>query len=104
MEQLREIIVKRLKEKGMDLYQVPSFVRDVANTSASTASDLKELNRRLGTPGWHEYELDDHTFRLIEAIIEKECFTNRIVTKNGFITKKCSIPQLFKEASFLQTL
>jgi hypothetical protein len=100
MEQLVKIIIKRLKEKGMDITLVPSFVRDVANLSISSASDLKELNRRLETLGWYEYELDDHTFQLIEAVIEKECFTNRVDVEEGVISKVCAIPQLFKQVSY----
>jgi hypothetical protein len=97
MEQLKEIIIQRLKAKGMDVTLVPSFIRDVANTNISTAYDLKELNRRLGTLGWNEFELDDHTFRLIEAVIEKECFINKTENKNGLISKECPISQLFQK-------
>lgn len=97
MEKLKEIVIKRLKEKGVDAATVPSFIRDVANISLSTDSDLNELNRRLQSLGWDEFELDDHTFQLIEAIIENERFINNVEAKDGLLAKEFSIPLLFQQ-------
>jgi hypothetical protein len=100
MEEFINIIIKRLNEKGMHGNLVPSFVRDVANVTISKFIDLKEANQKLGTLGWHEYELDEHTFQLIEAVIEKEYFQNRIDLKEGAAVKRFSIPLMFQQAAF----
>lgn len=97
MEELVEIVIKRLEEKGMDETVIPSFIRDVANISLSTDSNLPELNRRLQSLGWDEFELDDHTLQQIEAVIENNCFKNRIEVKDCIITKDFSIPLLFQQ-------
>jgi hypothetical protein len=63
-----------LKEKGMDMVFIQSFIRDISNIDLPTNPDFDDLNRRFRTLGWYEIELDDHTFQHIAAIIEKECF------------------------------
>ncbi len=102
MEKLIKIIIERLNKKGMHVTLVPSFIRDVTNVAVFKFSDPKELNRRLGTLGWHEYELDDHTFQLIEAVMEKECFITGIDMEEGAGSQGCSIPRMFQEVIYSQ--
>jgi hypothetical protein len=54
----------------------------------------------LGRSEWHEYELDDHTLQLIEAVIEKECFINGISIEEGASSKGGSIPRMFQLAAY----
>ena len=39
MEQLIEIVLKRLEKKGMDRAMIPSFIRDVAHAGLSDDFD-----------------------------------------------------------------
>jgi hypothetical protein len=100
MEHLIQIVIKRLNEKGINIDLVPPLIRDVANVSISAGSDIKEMNRILGTLGWHEFDLDYHTFQLIEAVIERKFFANQIDVIEGIISKKCFIPQLFQHVAY----
>lgn len=99
MEQLIKTVIKRLEGKDIDINSIPSFIRDVVNINLSVVdSDLNELNRRLQTLGWYEFELDDHTFQLIKAIIESERFINKEEEKEGLLPKEFSIPLLFHQS------
>ena len=82
MEQLKEIVLKRLGEKGIDSDMIPCFIRNLVNSDLTAGSDLNELNRRLQILGWNEFELDDHTFRLIEAAVENNSFSTGLKSKN----------------------
>jgi len=73
MENLIKILVKRLAGKGMEISTIPAFIRDVANTVAANGnSNLQELNMRLESLGWDDFELDDYTLQLIIAIFEPD--------------------------------
>lgn len=55
----------------MEISTIPAYVRDVANTMVAHGySSLQELNRRLESLGWDDFELDDYTFQLIVAAFE----------------------------------
>ena len=63
--------MKRLAGKGMEVSTIPVFFRDLANTIVAHGySSLQELNGRLWSLGWDDFELDDHTLQLIIAIFE----------------------------------
>ena len=71
MEQLIRILIRRLVGKGMEISTIPAFTRDLANTMvANSHSSLQELNRRLKSLGWNDFELDDYTLQLIIATFE----------------------------------
>jgi hypothetical protein len=57
----------------METSNIPAFVRDLANTvSVNGYLSLQELNGRLRTLGWDDFELDDHTLQLIMANFERD--------------------------------
>ncbi|MDY6904163.1 MAG: hypothetical protein SWH61_05695 [Thermodesulfobacteriota bacterium] len=97
METLKRCVIKRLNERGMDSDVIPSFIRDVANAGTFFHSDFKALNQRLATLGWHEFELDRHTFQMIEAIIENEQFSQNLSTEEGLEAGGLSIPLLSEQ-------
>ena len=73
MENLIRILIGRLVGKGMEIDTIPAFIRDLANTMvANSHSSLQELNRRLKSLGWNDFELDDYTLQLIIAILEPD--------------------------------
>lgn len=69
MEELIRILIRRLVGKGMEISTIPAYIRDLANTMvAHGCPSLQELNRRLQSLGWDDFELDDYTLQLIIAI------------------------------------
>ena len=71
MEGLMKILIRRLVGKGMEISTIPAFTRDLANTMvANSYSSLQELNGRLKSLGWNDFELDDYTLQLIIATFE----------------------------------
>jgi hypothetical protein len=73
MEELIKILVGRLVGKGVEITTIPAFIRDLGNTMVDHGySSLQELNRRLQSLGWEDFELDDYTLQLIIAILEPD--------------------------------
>ena len=73
MEDLIGILIERLTGKGMEVSAIPAFIRDLANTIVAHGySSLQELNGRLQSLGWDDFELDDYTLQLIIAIFERD--------------------------------
>ncbi len=71
MEQIIKILIERLACRGMELGNIPPYIRDLANAiSFYGHGDVETLNTRLQLMGWHDFELDDHTLQLIVAILK----------------------------------
>ena len=71
MERLTTILIQRMVRKGMEITTIPTYVRDLVNTLAVNGYlSLQELNGRLQSLGWDDFELDDYTLQLIMAIVE----------------------------------
>jgi hypothetical protein len=78
MSQLTEIVIRRLKKKGIRSDIIPGFVRDLANAiSIDPEYSLQELNSRLHFLGWDDFELDDYTLELVIAGFEAEGLSKR---------------------------
>ncbi len=89
MEHLIRILINRLVSKGIDVRCIPSFMRNLVNTIAATPDvDRDELNSRLRSLGWEDFELDDYTLALVSAVWESE-FGERgpIEMRRGLIHK-----------------
>ena len=70
---LKEVLTKQLKEKGIEQNQMPLFMKDLVNAlSVSDSLDLSVVNNQLHVLGWTDFELDYHTFQLAKAYIENE--------------------------------
>ena len=64
-------LIERLVWKGMEITAIPSYIKSLANTMISDENlSLQELNTRLETLGWDDFELDHQTFQLIMVIFE----------------------------------
>jgi len=75
MNQLNEILIHRLENKGFSPVAIPRFVKDVTDAvSSHHYMGLQEMNRRLELLGWGAIELDYHTLQLIIAGFEAEGF------------------------------
>ena len=73
MERIITTLIERLVDKGIEINTIPAYIRDLANILAMNSHlSLKEINGRLQSLGWNDFELDDHTFQLILANFETD--------------------------------
>ncbi|NVM20666.1 MAG: hypothetical protein HWN68_02660 [Desulfobacterales bacterium] len=71
LDQITEILIRRLEKKGIEGIAIPGFMRDLANIISHTPHmELPEVNRKLHSLGWSDFELDDHTLQLAIASLE----------------------------------
>ena len=69
MDELINILIVRLVKKGLEITSIPAYVRDLANTIAVNGyTSPSELNGRLQTLGWIDFEIDEYTLDLLAAI------------------------------------
>ena len=69
MDQIIKILVERLEGKGMEATKIPSCIETICNISfLYPVPNCRELNRRMQSLGWIDFEIDDHTFKLVKLI------------------------------------
>jgi hypothetical protein len=62
-----------LEKKGVEQSAIPGFIRNLANIIlVAPHMNLWEVNKRLHSLGWTDFELDDHTLQLTIASFEVE--------------------------------
>ena len=73
MNQIKEILLNRLEEKGLDPNYIPGFIRSLA-TSICRDPDmsLTQINQRLQYLGWSGIDLDYHTLQMAIKCFEEE--------------------------------
>lgn len=70
MDCIIRILIERLVVKGMEISAIPAFIRNLANKFAVNAYlSREELNRQLELTGWHDFDLDDRTLKLIMTVL-----------------------------------
>ena len=73
MNQIKEILLNRLEEKGLDPNYIPGFIRSLANSICRDPDmSLTQINQRLQYLGWSGIDLDYHTLQLMIACLESE--------------------------------
>lgn len=73
MVRVNEVLINRLKDKGLALAEITLFIRDVTRIfTEDSYTGLRKTNRRLHVMGWDTIDLDDHTLQLIMASFETE--------------------------------
>ena len=71
MNQVTEVMIKRLEKKGIQPDMIPGFIRDLVNTTLiNPQSTLEDLNAKLHFLGWDDFELDEYTLELVIAGFE----------------------------------
>jgi hypothetical protein len=71
MNQLKEIIISRLQNKGIELSVIPGFIRSLSNSFyVNPNMNLWQVNKRLHYMGWDDFELDYYTFQLVIECLE----------------------------------
>jgi len=69
MDQIIKILVSRLEDKGIESVKIPSCIETIMNINFTyTIPNYEELNRRMRSLGWFNFEIDDHTFKLVKLI------------------------------------
>ncbi|UCH21354.1 MAG: hypothetical protein JSU83_23120 [Deltaproteobacteria bacterium] len=73
MKPIKQILIDRLEEKGIDCDNIPGFMRILANSFfADPLMTLDQIKKRLNYLGWDGFDLDDHTLQLAIACLEAE--------------------------------
>ncbi|MBW1861694.1 MAG: hypothetical protein JRJ02_04895 [Deltaproteobacteria bacterium] len=73
MDQIAQILMERLANKGMEPGTIPGFIRNLANTlSVDPHTNLFHVNNQLRLLGWDDFELDYRTLELATAYLEAE--------------------------------
>ncbi len=71
MEAITKTLIRRLIDKGIGNMIIPALLRDIINIIGDNqVQDIKELNGRIQSLGWNDFELDEYTFQLIIANLE----------------------------------
>ena len=69
--QLKQILINRLVDQGMDPNMIPGFIRSLAATfTYHPHISLQQANDRMQQMGWDDFELDYFTFRLAVECLE----------------------------------
>lgn len=73
MGQLKEILIHRLANKGMDSNMIPSYIRSMKICFANNPNmNSLQVNEQLQFLGWDDIEVDYHTIQLAIACFETE--------------------------------
>jgi len=72
VEQIVDMLLSRLSQKGLSPEEVPWLIRDVLNAVCGVGEPAVDVvNRRLAILGWNEEILDEVTFALIICLAEE---------------------------------
>ena len=79
--QLKELLIQRLEQLGVEAHLVPGFLRLLANSVFVHSETNRFLvNQHLHYLGWEDFELDEQTYQLAIACFEAEGLSsNRVV-------------------------
>jgi hypothetical protein len=73
MENLRLLLIDRLKSKGMDPALIPSFLKALRNLIAlEPGIGPAEVNQKLHSLGWNEVTMDYHCLQIAIACLETD--------------------------------
>lgn len=67
------LLIGRLIENGVEASMIPGFIRSLVNACMiSPEMNLYQTNKRLKYLGWHDIEIDYHTFELAKNSLENK--------------------------------
>ena len=73
MDQHIRLMIEQLTGKGIEITDIPAFIRDMVNSIViSPYISLSELNRRMLLMGWNDIELDGYTLQFIVKLFESD--------------------------------
>jgi hypothetical protein len=69
LDQIIKIIIKRLKEIGIDPGKIPACIEIILYIIfLNPLMNYQELNREMQLLGWDSFKIDEYTFQLIKLI------------------------------------
>jgi len=72
MDQIIKILAERLEGKGIEAAKIPSCIETIMNISFFyPIPNCRDLNSRMRSFGWINFEIDDHTYKLVKLISNK---------------------------------
>jgi hypothetical protein len=73
MEELKLLLIDRLKSKGMDLALIPAFLKALMSLiSLEPGIDPAHINQKLLSLGWNEVAIDYHCLQIAVACLEAD--------------------------------
>ncbi|RPJ72676.1 MAG: hypothetical protein EHM15_08695 [Desulfobacteraceae bacterium] len=73
MEDLKLLLVDRLKAKGMDPALIPAYLKALEGViSSAPGIDPTLANQRLNSLGWDEVSIDYHCLQIAIACLESK--------------------------------
>ena len=73
MEDLKLLLIDRLKSKGMDSALIPAFLKALTQLiSSDPGIDPAQANRKLHSLGWDEVAIDYHCLQIAIACLEAD--------------------------------
>ena len=71
VDEIIRIIVGRLVEKGIDLEKIPACIETMINVLfLCPVLSYQKLNQSMQLLGWHNFEIDEHTVKLVELVYQ----------------------------------
>ena len=81
MGQLKEILIHRLANKGMDPNMIPSYIRSMKICFVNNPNvNPLQVNEQLQFLGWNDIEMDYNTLQIAVAFFKAEATTISLAT------------------------
>ena len=78
MEDLKLLLIDRLKFKGLDPSLIPAFLKVLMSLiSSEPRLEPSQINHRLQSLGWDEAAIDYHSLQIAIACFEAEAKTRK---------------------------
>ena len=73
MEDLKPLLIDRLKSRGMDPSLIPAFLKALTSIiSSEPGIELSQVNQKLNLLGWDEVTIDYHSLQIALACLETD--------------------------------
>jgi hypothetical protein len=73
MDDLKLLLIDRLKSKGIDPSLIPAFLKALTSIiSSAPGIDPTQANQKLNSLGWNEVAIDYHCLQIAIACLEAE--------------------------------
>ena len=73
MEDLKLLLIDRLKSKGVDPSLIPAFLKALTSLiSSEPRLEPAQINQKLHSLGWDEVAIDYHSLQIAIACIESD--------------------------------
>jgi hypothetical protein len=71
MDDLKPLLIDRLKSQGMDPSLIPAFLKALTSIiSSEPGIELAQINQKLNLLGWNEVTIDYHSLQIAIACLD----------------------------------